>query len=131
MAKKFMYVCFGILALAAVFHLGAQYGAASIVDHGSTGIVAVSGSGQMLLDNGEVWFFHDGGPSWEHRSQYDLPVPISQVKFWWGEREFATVQNDVWYWDDSSLDWVNFGTPPGYASARSTTWGQIKAEFGE
>jgi hypothetical protein len=55
MAKTFMYVCVGILALVAAFHLGARYGEAQTwVDHASGGIVAFHPS-MVLLENGEVW----------------------------------------------------------------------------
>ena len=59
MAKKFMFACIGIMALAVAFHIGAEYGKASIVDHSTSGVVALlTGSGkQVLLDNGELWNF--------------------------------------------------------------------------
>jgi hypothetical protein len=130
MAKKFMYVCFGILALAVAFHLGARYGNASIVDHSTTGIVAVSGN-DVLLDNGEVWRNHAGttNPLWSHLIEYDLPVPVSQVKFWDRPICFYTTDNEIWYYDNG--EWHNYGAPGGVMSTQSTTWGEIKAEFGE
>ena len=56
MAKKFMYVCLGILAL--VFHPGVEYGVAAYVEHSSR--VSATGEGgsinyvTVLLDNGAV-----------------------------------------------------------------------------
>ena len=129
MAKKFMFVCIGIMALAVTFHIGAQYGKAGFVDHTSTGIVAVQSTGHMLLDNGEVWFFHDGGPSWTRKSEFDLPVSVSQVRFWLNEKEFVSVQNDVWYRSDLSLECVNYGPPPGGVATEPSTWGKVKAKF--
>ena len=77
MAKRFMYVCFGILALVVAFHLGAQYGSASIVDHSTTGIVAAcyANGHYVLLDSGEVWRFNlsYGTPGWAgHNAEFDL-----------------------------------------------------------
>ena len=53
MAKKFMYVCIGVLALAGALHLGAHSGSAGYVDHSRTGVVAYF-RGTVLLDNGET-----------------------------------------------------------------------------
>ena len=58
MAKKFMYVCLGILALVLAFHLGARYGEAGYVDRFADGMVARGGgyamtTGYFLLSNGE------------------------------------------------------------------------------
>jgi hypothetical protein len=50
MAKKFMYVCLGMLALVLAFHLGAQYGQAEYVDHSTTGVI-----GAELSYNGDSW----------------------------------------------------------------------------
>ena len=47
MAKKFMYVCIGIMALAVTFHIGAEYGKASIADLSADGVVATVG--QMMV----------------------------------------------------------------------------------
>ncbi len=126
MARKFMYVCLGVLALAGAFHLGARYGSASVVDHGMTGIVAQQDH-WVLLDNGETWGCSDETQEW---SLYDcqLPVPLSEVKFWQAHR---IVTNDNVFWRCDSGTWVNLGTPPGLVPTQPTTWGEIKAEFGE
>ena len=76
MAKRFMYVCLGLLALVLAFHLGARYGRAeTIVDQSSTGIVAMftgrAGPAiDVLLDNGEVWSYWIGA-GWEHSPSAD------------------------------------------------------------
>jgi hypothetical protein len=126
MAKKFMYVCFGILALAAAFHLGARYGGASYVDQSASGIIALEAD-KMLLDNGEVWEFHYSPfPQWTDRSEYTPPVPLSDIKFW-SATFLVTAANEVWYRHDGS--WHNGGSPPGLVATQPTTWGEIKAEF--
>ena len=65
MAKKFMFVCLGLLALAVTFHLGAQYGQAGYVDHSTTGIVSAYGNypdqyTHVLVDNGQIWSYDRG-----------------------------------------------------------------------
>jgi len=128
-----MYVCLGILALTVAFHLGAQYGSASIVDHSTTGIVAEGHSSLsgycVLLDNGQVWRAElDDSPGWIRLSTYDLPIPAMQVKFWPTPTHFYTVNNELWIYGISG--WQNYGPPPDTAT-RSTTWSDIKARFGE
>ena len=133
MAKKFMYVCLGILALAVAFHLGARCGKAeTMVDHSGSGIVAIY-TGRMgpaidvLLDNGEAWWYMSG---WEHPSAtYDTPVSPSEIKFWTLTR-FVTHSNELWVHGGGI--WTNYGAPPtGPSLTEPATWSQIKAEFGE
>ena len=130
MAKEFMYVCLGILALIAAFHLGAQYGQAEYVDHSTTGAVGaeLSGNGDsfLLLDNGEVWHWNEGNQEWV--AHISPPIPLSQIKFWI-ERVIVDSADQVWVY--SGGQWLNRGAPPGGATlSHPTTWGQIKAEFG-
>lgn len=127
MAKKFMYVCLGILALAVAFHLGAQYGQAGYVDHASTGIVGSSGS-DVLLADGEVWHRNSRGDAWEQESDLTVPMPVAEIKFW-SQHRIVTSSDETWSLEDGS--WHNLGTPPGGVSTQPATWSQIKAEFGE
>jgi|GEM_PF-2288175 len=132
MAKKFMYVCIGIMALAVTFHIGAEYGRASVVDHSMTGIVAVAGvqgsnGGEIyvVLDDGQTYWrnvAHDWSTAWA------LPIPVSEVKFW---NHSWCVSNDNEVWFGEAGVWTNFGTPPGLVSTEPTSWGKIKAEWGE
>jgi hypothetical protein len=80
MANKSMYVYLGVLALA--YHLGAQCGGASIVDHSATGIIAHSSS-FVLMDSGEVWRC-EGSPfgTWTQYVGCTSPVAVSEIKFW-------------------------------------------------
>jgi hypothetical protein len=138
MAKKFMFVCVGILALTVAFLLGAQFGRAEYVDHAAYGIVAGSagesddGSGEygcatVLLDNGEVWSLDGSG--WQRSSPpAALPVPISQIKFW-TRTGIITTSNEVWWLDYEGV-WRNAGSPPiGPTATQPATWGSIKAQF--
>jgi hypothetical protein len=130
MAKKFMYVCFGMLALVVAFHTGAQYGSASIVDRSTTGIVAAEtradGDTHVLLDNGEVWEWNKGNQQWSQ--QASAPMPVSEIKFW---HQLGLIDTDNQLWDEFGGEWFNRGTPPGHVSTQSVTWGDIKGEFGD
>jgi hypothetical protein len=128
MAKKFMFVCVGILALTVAFLLGAQFGRAEYVDHSTSGIVAEI-SGRVLLDNGEVWNYDDSQFRWF--LVRTLPVPISTIKFWSLER-FVTDANEVWRLNPGEPEtWFNEGSPPGGGPTptQPSTWGSIKAQF--
>ena len=132
MARKFMYVCLGILALVLAFHLGARYGRAdTIVDHTMTGVVAASlylyGDSNLLLESGEVWHWNEGNQEWG--SSVPPPVPVPQIKFW---SEAVVIDTDNQVWVHSGGQWFNRGAPPGGGTlTHSTTWGRIKAGFGE
>ncbi len=130
MAKTFMYVCFGILALAVAFHLGARYGSGSVVGDYTTGVVAVSLADyhRLLLDTGEVWRWDQTDFSWEQLTDWSPPVPITQIKFWEGKM-FISASDELWFCDAGV--WQNIGTPPGLVATQPTAWGEIKAEFGE
>jgi hypothetical protein len=130
MPKKFMYVCFGISALVVAFHLGARYGNASIVDHSMTGIVACEKQSEtmyhVLLDTGEGYSV--SYPSGYGDAPMPYPVQPADIKCWY-QQAFVTTLNEFWIQFNNA--WYNYGPPPGYVSTQSTTWGEIKAEFGE
>jgi hypothetical protein len=140
MAKKFMYVCLGMLALVAAFHLGAQYGQAGYVDHSGGEIIALLDTQmhdypKVLLANGEIWAYEFDLEAWVFSPEEhwpSCPVPTSQIKFiddhdvqW-----FISTSDELWYhnWD---VGWVNAGSPSGGIATQSTTWSEIKARFGE
>ena len=124
MAKKFMYVCIGIMALAVTFHVGAQYGKASIVDPTPSGIVAQY-SPHVLVENGEVYRWEQD--HWLHLDGFDVPLPVSDIKFWTAGT-FVTQAGEVWYVGEGS--WENVGSPPvGPTPTPPSTWGKIKAKF--
>jgi hypothetical protein len=129
MAKRFMYVCLGILALAVAFHLGARFGHAEYVDHSATGIVAVAGD-ILLLDSGDAYEIGTSQDPWRPRPEYKPPIPVSEVRYW-GPNFVCSVSNEVWHREGDGI-WYNYGSPPaGPTPVQPTTWGQIKAEFGE
>jgi hypothetical protein len=132
MAKKFMFVCIGILALTVAFLLGAQFGRAEYVDHSTSGIVSArigGGGAQCLLDNGQVWEVGPGYP-WTLCDAPAFPCPVSEIKFWGGvgaETPFVDNNNEFWWHD--GFRWRNEGAPPGGLATQPSTWGSIKAQF--
>ncbi|MFH1312367.1 MAG: serpin family protein [Candidatus Eisenbacteria bacterium] len=82
MAKKFMYVCLGILALVVAFHVGARYGEAeTYADHNSGGIIALHSS-EVLLHSGEVWGCDRQVAGWTRRTGSEPPIPSSEITSW-------------------------------------------------
>ena len=92
MAKKFMFVCLGILALAFAYHLGV----ASAVSQGSGVVVGVAAA------------------SWSN-----------------GTRVYAITDNGDCYRRGPESDWHYFDNVFGAAQTQPTTWGAIKADYGE
>ena len=133
MAKRFMYVCLGILALAVAFHLGAQYGHADYVHHHDTVIIGMTLGGDYLLDNGELWTWNSSQGLQLHVDTDLLAssgVPVSQIKFIESGDTFITTNDELWHYD--YLGWHNCGSPPaGPVATEPTTWSRIKAEFGD
>ena len=130
MAKRFMYVCIGIMALAVTFHIGAEHGRASVVDHSLSGIIASHREGSLfavLMEDGQVWRFN--GSEW---SLSDNPPPLdpSEIKFWHATY-FVTYAEELWHIPPGG-SWTNHGSPPGGPTGNQpSTWGQIKAERAE
>jgi hypothetical protein len=133
MAKKFMFVCIGIMALAVTFHMGAQYGSASIVDRSQTGIIACyreAMAAGVLMDSGEIYYVTSLG-GWSGGTE--LPVPASDVKFY-DRLVVVTYSDEVWIHDGGHFPedpWRNLGSPPGGVRTEPSTWGNIKAKFAE
>ena len=126
MAKKFMYTCLGILALAVAFHLGAQFGQAGYVDQSATGIMILSGD-ILLLDTGEAYEVGTHLDPWRPRPEYTPPVPVSEIRYW-GGNFLSTYSNEVWHREGDGI-WYNYGSPPGVAATEPTTWSRIKADW--
>jgi hypothetical protein len=128
MAKKFMYVCFGVLALMVAFHIGAEYGKASIVDHSMPGIIASHREGSLfavLMEDGQVWGFD--GSEW-NLSDDPPPVAPTEIKFWHGTY-FVTYNDELWHIPPTG-GWTNHGSPPtGPTVVQPTTWGAMKVMY--
>ena len=84
--KTFAYVSTGVLALAVAFHLGAATAQTSIVDHGTTGVVAAfwrNTENVLVLDeNGTDWSVSPSGWNENPDGMTPLPVSVQEIKFW-------------------------------------------------
>jgi len=94
------------------------------VDHSGCGVVAMAD--RWLLDEfGQVWWADPNG--WDPRPDDDIPVPVSEVKFWDNDA-LVTVSNELLY--RTASGWRNLGPWPGGPSpAEKTTWSELKSEF--
>lgn len=137
MAKKFMYACFGILALVVAFHLGAQYGQAS--SYGSDIAIGIGNIGhnqQIPLP-----YYPDGTQAtqdectwivapWELRSGHNSTLGFKCQ----GKANrivgFTQVTIEGTYYD-SIARYLIIGVRGGASVTQPATWGKIKAEFGE
>jgi hypothetical protein len=137
MAKRFMYVCFGIVALVVAFHLGAVRGGAS--SYGSDiaiGIGTIGHNQQIPLpyypDGTQAtqdecvwivtpWQLHSGHNStlgFNCKGKANRIVGFTQI----------TIEGTYY---DSLARYLIIGVRGGASVAQQSTWGQIKAEFGE
>ena len=102
MAKRFMFVCLGLLALAVAYHLGAAKAESntgspfvSLCSYNSAGTTGVF---LALTEDGTIYIARPSSYPWGD------PFPQWQV---WGQ------------------------IPTGGTATQSSTWGQIKAQFGK
>ena len=88
-------------------------GTAGVVHPSAPNVVAMFGQ-NVLTPDGEVW----RGPvwnalEWERLPWRDVPVPISQIRFWYAD-VFLTVSGE-YYWlnerDPDNAYWTNAGFP--------------------
>ena len=127
-ARKFFYVCAGLLCLAFAYNLGATRAAAGFVQTNPLGIRAVSGGGSssalvLLMDSGEFIAVEGGGP-FRHLTSAILPVPVADVLAFEGMSDASssdlsqmswiiTNVGVVWRKVAGSGGWENLGTIPG------------------
>ncbi|MFC1800026.1 hypothetical protein ACFL2Z_03840 [Candidatus Eisenbacteria bacterium] len=100
MARKFMFVCFGILALAVAFHLGAE---------------SADSQGTGAFTGFSVIYVPDEGT-------YSFLALQEDGTLYWG------AVYGPWHWP---TEWLTLGQIPYGTATQSTTWGEIKAEYGE
>jgi hypothetical protein len=137
MAKKFMYACIGILALAVAFHLGARYGEASL---GCSDIAIAT----QVIHHGEqipLPYYSDGTQAAQGECTWIVyPRRITPGRTTQGFECRAGSDRVVWMkqytpsgpYYDSNAQYLIIGVRGGAPSVtQSTTWGGIKAEFGE
>jgi hypothetical protein len=141
MAKKFMYVCFGMLALAGAFAVGAVTGRAAM---SGTEIAVLSGSDLHHGDLLPLPIFSDGTPATQDQCQCivspaDIPGVGGGHALCWlhcyidGERrlyfETQFTSEDPQY--TGSANYLVIARREEPASAQRSTWGSIKAQFKE
>lgn len=137
MAKKFMYVCLGILALAGAFHLGAARGQATMqtsdiavatgtIGHGQLIPLPYYSDGTLATQDECTWVViprilhtgHNNTYGFECRPNPDRTVYFRQV----------TAHGQFF---DSTAQYLIIAVRGGATATQPTTWGQIKAEFGK
>lgn len=124
MAKRFMYVCLGCLALAILFeisatHARAQSGSFRVID---AGVVVVGNSAYHLRTTTPPlgWTLMPEG-------NFDLPpVPPSTLLSY--SSGIVAVTESGEGWGKVGGVWTNLGPVPGTA-VQEATWGQVKAKY--
>ena len=122
MARKFFYVCSGILMLALAYHLGASTAGAQ----GAQGAqFRVLDSSQMYVESGgQVYYLTATG--WAQPSGLP-PVPVSSLVA--GHAPYITQEGTGWWLDGYQNEWRSFRLPGGPIPAQRETWGQVKARY--
>lgn len=131
MARKFFYVCAGLLCLMLAYHLGARNATAQA---GTGWFISGVGSGSAYVTtaSGDVWRYVPGigwlndlgnifGAESGGRSIVSL-IP----------GEVVTSTGEVWFSSGGVPygQWINAGVPPlGPTSAQQETWGALKGRY--
>jgi hypothetical protein len=143
MARRFFFVCLGILCLVCAYQLGADRARADwdltvpgqVVGGGPTNL------GVWYTAAGEAWGIRVVGPQqyeWVRADGFDLPVPASEVKFLSSVENAGFIQvltnDDVAYvlnWV-AGEQWVEVGPfPGGPVPLRGDSWGGVKDRYRE
>lgn len=149
MTKKFMYACFGILALVVAFHLGATLGQATMtlqtsdiavgggyIQHGQTIPLPYYEDGTQAIEDDCVWMLApievgmDASWAIEEFSCHDFDPPNRLV-------EFSYISSTEEFYDGYARYLIiavkNSGSWCAGVKVRKqgTTWGKVKAEFEE
>ena len=85
----------------------------------------------VLTDDGKVWDLYAATCTWTEVAGYSpIPVPAGDVAFW--HPSFIITRSGQVWGMDGSLNWYQCSPPPGGGvSVQETTWGWIKAQYGE
>jgi hypothetical protein len=134
MAKRFFYVCLGLLCLISAYQLGA--GAARGEWNGSASGKIIGGLHDIWYDTGgEAWQVTTAG--WTRAAEWNLPVPAAEVKFFSSVGPgvlLITVDDIAWLRHPGlGLDvWISVGPFPGDpVPAYSDSWAKIKSRYCE
>jgi hypothetical protein len=124
MAKRFLYVCCGVLALVLAYAMGANQAEGQA---GSFRLLSIS----YAAVGDKVYHLETLNPplGWRELPYLgdDLPpVPVSSlVAFGSG----LAVTDSGEGWDRTSGGWVSLGFLPGVSAVENTTWGSVKARY--
>ena len=124
MARKFFYVCAGMLMLALSYHLGATTATAQAA--GSLECASYSGNAAWAVAGHHLYYLSNSAP----REFVDYgPLPNATRAVACGP--LGVVLEDGSVWQSSFGEWVQFGQFPlgGPVPAQQQSWGQLKARY--
>lgn len=130
MARKFLYVSLGILALAIACNLGSGGAGASIVDTSIAGgnVVAAATEGNafsLLTADGSIYWVTEAGFTFVR----SIPIPVADVAFFLGDDE-GIVSRSGEVWKVFGAGWLNLGPAPGGPiPVANDSFGAIKGKF--
>jgi hypothetical protein len=130
MAKRFFYVCLGILCLVITYHVGADRARGEWNPSG--GWVIGVAFPYVWNTNGEAWEHHSTY-GWRTRPEVDLPVPVDQVAILSevtpGNAMLVTVTDEVWRLRNDTIYWSCLGSPCGPVPLQADSWGKVKDRY--
>ena len=117
-AKKFFYVCAGLLMLAVAYHLGALNAGAQSSQFRVLHPDGVIETGGQVYALGELgWVVPSSLP----------PVPATSIVA--GHGPYITVDGTAWRLDAYTGEWRSYPLPGGPTPTRPSTFGSIKAKY--
>ena len=137
MAKKFMYVCLGILGLAAAFHLGARPGKAAIqgfdiavatqvIHHGEQIPLPFFSDGTEARQDECTWIVYPRRIHPGHGTTQGFECRTDEERVVWMKQY---TPSGPFY--DSNAQYLIIAVREGSTDIQALTWGKIKAKFGE
>jgi hypothetical protein len=121
LAKRFFFVCAGILCLALAYHFGATSAGAQGTTWRVVGDNLVVSGNALYLRDGNGWTPVDTGP-----------VPPSQVvSGWWGGglQGLSTDSGEGWVYFNNGSGRHDIGLIPGATPTSRVSFGQLKARY--
>ena len=133
LAKRFFYVCAGLLCLAFAYHLGARSATAQVPPAVH---VAWEGNPVVVTPQGDVYFRMIGCgncPTWQLQGSVFGGAPAGRTIVECDERVALASSGEVFFNPGANQGigpWVNLGIPPsGATPATQETWGGVKARY--
>jgi hypothetical protein len=132
MAKRFFYVCLGVLALAVAGSIGFSSARAQI--GGPLYFAGVGGASAAVVGR-TLLVLTNSGPS---PTPFPVPVPgtsaiVSVLVYNAGYMPPATTvvlaNGDVYHWSGAVPAWALVGSYSGATPSRSTSWSELKSRY--